>query len=328
MTEFNDPKIELHLHLEGGASPEFIRQIASEKNITIGSIFDENGNYKFDNFNDFLAVYEQATSVLVTPEDYYKLTVSVLANSSENDVIYTELFLSPDFCGGGELSAWKDYLAAIKEAAQFAERNYSIIAKGIVTCIRHYGPEKAKYAAICAAETEGEFIRGFGMAGAENIGKQGDFSYSFDIAREAYLHLTTHAGEWGGASSVNQAIFDLNVERIGHGVQVVKDKSVVQEIISRDITLEICPGSNIALSIYENFQSHPIADLRDMGVKVTVSTDDPPFFNTNMRKEYQMLNAAFGWGSEDFRVINENAINAAFCDLETKSKLYKKLEKK
>ena len=323
-TRLEVPKIELHLHLEGAAPPAFIQQIACEKKVNISGIFDENGNYNFHNFTHFLSVYETATSVLTSPMDFHRLTRKVLEQSAENGVVYTETFLSPDFCGKSDIFAWREYLAAIEEAAKEAEKSCGTIMKGIVTCIRHFGPEKAKMAAICAAETAGDFICGFGMGGAETVGVQADFLESFDIAREAGLCVTTHAGEWGGPESVRQAIFDLNVRRIGHGVQAIEDQSLVHELIDKDITLEVCPGSNVALKIYPNTRAHPIASLRAMGVKVSVSTDDPPFFNTSMREEYYKLSEAFGWDSEDFKELNRVALAAAFCDETTKKKLQKR----
>lgn len=327
MNKKNKPKIELHLHLEGGAPPNLIQQISKEKNIDIKGIFSEEGNYQFHDFTHFLRVYEAATSVLTTPKDFYRLTKAVLEQSAKNGVIYTEIFVSPDFCGGSDLYAWLNYLAAIEEAAMEAEKEWGITMTGIITCIRHFGPDKARNAALCAAETAGEFIRGFGMAGAETVGTQGDYAYSFDLAREAGLKLTTHAGEWGGPESVRQAIKDLNVERIGHGFQVIENTELIREIIERDITLEICPGSNVALSIFPDIKSHPIFTLRNMGVKVTVSTDDPPFFNTTMCQEFELLADAFSWKNEDFKELNKNAINAAFCNNETKVRLLKELDK-
>lgn len=326
MNKINDPKIELHLHLEGGAPPSLIHQMSKEKNIDISGIFTKDGNYFFRDFTHFLSVYEAATSVLTSSDDFYRLTKAVLEQSAQNGVIYTETFLSPDFCGGADVIAWHDYLAAIKEAATEAEKEWGITMRGIVTCIRHFGPDKARSVAFCAAETAGDFIRGFGMGGAETVGTQGDYAYSFNLAREAGLRLTTHAGEWGGAESVRQAINDLKVERLGHGIQVIEDHSLVQEVIERGITLEVCPGSNVALSIFPNVKSHPIAELREMGVKVTVSTDDPPFFHTTMRQEYALLANAFKWKDNDFQELNKNAVDAAFCDDETKVRLLKELD--
>ena len=328
MNNNNDPKIELHLHLEGGAPPKLIRQISKEKNIDISGIFSQDGHYIFRDFRQFLSVYEAATSVLTSPNDFYRLTKAVLEQSAQNGVIYTEAFLSPDFCGGSDMAAWRDHLAAIEEAATEAQHEWGITMRGIVTCIRHFGPQKAKNAALCAAETANEFIRGFGMGGDETFGTQGNYGYSFDLAREAGLKLTTHAGEWGGAESIRQAIEDLKVERLGHGVQVIEDTSLVKKIIEKDITLEVCPGSNVALSIFPNIKSHPIAELREMGVKVTVSTDDPPFFHTTMCQEYELLTDAFNWEKDDFKELNKAAVSAAFCDDETKVRLLKELDTK
>ena len=140
----NPAKIELHLHLEGAAPPAFIRGLAKEKRIDIGGIFDAQGNYKFTDFWDFLRVYEAATEPLKSPEDYHRLTLAVLEESAKSGVIYCETFLSPDFCGGRDVGAWREYLLAIREAADIAEAQMGITLRGIVTPIRHFGPEKAR----------------------------------------------------------------------------------------------------------------------------------------------------------------------------------------
>ncbi|MDX5382348.1 MAG: adenosine deaminase [Rhodobacterales bacterium] len=320
------PKIELHLHLEGAAPPDLIRRLAREKSVDIGGIFDEQGNYAFDDFTDFLRVYEAATSVLKRPEDYARLTTAVLEQSAEDGVIHSEAFLSPDFCGGGDLSAWREYLHAIREAADRAEAAHGITLRGIVTCIRHFGPQRARRVAICAAETAGDWITGFGMGGDETMGKQGDFAWSFDCAREAGLSLTTHAGEFAGAESVRQALDDLRVTRIGHGVRAVEDPALMDRLAEAGTVLEVCPGSNIALGLYPDWRAHPIAKLRKAGVKVTVSTDDPPFFRTTMTREYQGLERAFGWDESDFAALAGTALDAAFCDAALKDRLRDRLK--
>lgn len=319
-------KVELHLHLEGAAPPAFIRQLAYEKKVDIGGIFAPDGRYAFGGFTEFLAVYEAATQVLQSPEDFHRLTLAVLAECAANDVIYVESFLSPEFCGGGDLSAWREYLQAIREAAAQAEVQHGILMRGIPTCIRHLGPERAKLTARCAAETADDWIVGFGMGGDEMQGRQDDFAYSFDMAHEAGLHLTSHAGEWGGAASVWQAIDGLKVGRIGHGVQPIEDPALVKELVAREIVLEVCPGSNVALGVTKTLATHPIRALREAGVKVTVSTDDPPFFSTTMRQEYQSLAEAYDWTADDFRDLNATAAAAAFCDEGTRGRVLEKLE--
>ncbi len=320
------PKIELHLHLEGGAPPAFIRGLAREKKIDLSGIFNEQGGYKFTDFWNFLKVYEAATETLQRPEDFYRLTMAVLEESAASGVIYSETFLSPDFCGGRDIGAWREYLHAIREAADKAEATLGITLRGIVTCIRHFGPDKARQTARCAAETAGDFIVGFGIAGDEKSGQPKDFLWSFDAAREAGLRITAHAGEWGGPQSVRDAIHDLGAERIGHGVRAIEDLALVDEIAERGIVLEVCPGSNVALGLYKDLRAHPIGQMYDRGVKVTISTDDPPFFHTTMAREYDQLNRAFDWDEGVFAKIARTSLDAAFCDTNTKARILKILE--
>ena len=320
------PKIELHLHLEGAAPPAFIRGLAREKAVDIGGIFDAQGNYSYRDFRHFLKVYEAATSVLQTPQDYARLTRAVLEQCAASGVVYAETFVSPDFCGGRDVAAWRDYLAAMVEVAAEVAAQGGPELRGIVTCIRHFGPDKARETALCAAETAGGFIAGFGIAGDETAGKPGDFRWAFDCAREAGLRLTAHAGEWGGPDSIRDALRDLGVERIGHGVRAIEDLALVDELAETGIVLEVCPGSNIALGVFPDWRKHPIAELDRRGVKVTVSTDDPPFFHTTMEREYAQLHRAFDWDDAQFRRLNRTALDAAFCDADTRSRIAKKLE--
>ncbi len=320
------PKVELHLHLEGAAPPAFIRGLAKEKRMDIGGIFDDRGHYQYKDFWDFLKVYEAATSTLKSPEDYARLTLAVLEESAASGVVYSETFLSPDFCGGRDIGAWREYLHAIREAADQAERTMGITLRGIITCIRHFGPEKARETARCAADTAGDWIVGFGIAGDEAVLAPKDFLWSFDCAREAGLRLTAHAGEWGGPQSVRDAVNDLGVERIGHGVRAIEDLALVDELAERGIVLEVCPGSNVALGLYPNWRRHPIGQLYDRGVKVTVSTDDPPFFHTTMVREFEELNRAFDWDDGVFATLNWTALDAAFCDADTRARIAKLLE--
>ena len=260
------------------------------------------------------------------PRDYYRLTRAVLEQSAASGVVYSETFLSPDFCGGRDLGAWREHVAAIAEAAADAERDTGIVLRGIVTCIRHFGPARARETALCAAETAGGFITGFGIAGDEGAGRPRDFAWSFDLAREAGLRLTAHAGEWGGPESVRAALADLGAERIGHGVRAIEDLALVEELAERGTVLEVCPGSNIALGLYPHWRAHPIAELHRRGVRVTVSTDDPPFFNTTMEREYARLAEAFDWDEGVFREIAATALDAAFCDGDTRARIAKRLE--
>jgi adenosine deaminase len=317
------PKIELHLHVEGAAPPDLIRAMAREKHVDLTGLFDEAGAYRYDDFAGFLRAYDGATSVLKGPDDYARLVRAVLERSAATGVAYTEMFVSPDFCGSRDRAAWAEHVAAIEEAARAVP---GIEMRAVATCIRHLGPDAARAAARCAAETAGAFVTGFGMGGDETMGRQGDFAWAFDCAREAGLGLTTHAGEFAGPESVRQALDDLRVTRIGHGVRAAEDPALIDRLAEGGIVLEVCPGSNVALGLHANVAVHPIEKLRERGVLVTVSTDDPPFFRTDMDAEYGALADAFGWDDGVFRDLNRTAARAAFCDAVTRDRLLEDLD--
>ncbi len=320
------PKVELHLHLEGAAPPALIRDLARRQHVDLSGIFAEDGGYGFRDFGHFLKVYEAATAVLRTPDDYHRLMGAVLEAQAAEGVIYTEHFLSPDFCGGGDLAAWRDYVAAMADAAGAVAARGGPVWRGVVTAVRHLGVDAAKRAALCAAETAGDVITGFGLAGDERAGAPRDFAYAFDMARETGLGLTAHAGEWAGPRSVLDALDDLRVSRIGHGVRAIEDAALVARLARDGIVLEVCPGSNIALGLYPDWGTHPVARLRDAGVAVCLSTDDPPFFRTRLGWEYDRLAEAFGWTEADFAAMNRGAMDAAFCDAATRAEMMKRLE--
>ena len=182
----------------------------------------------------------------------------------------------------------------MESAASYCEDNMSVYCRFILTPIRHLGPKQASIIAGIAQESIGGRLTGFGMGGDEQFGRPKDFLHAFDMAREAGYQLTSHAGELVGPHSVFDSLEYLKVERIGHGVRAIEDTLVVQRLIDENITLEVNPGSNIFLGIYDSLNLHPIQRLREMGVQVTVSTDDPPFFKTDMTKEYTNLAKAGG----------------------------------
>jgi adenosine deaminase len=130
----------------------------------------------------------------------------------------------------------------------------------------------------------------------------------------------------GVLREVRAAVRDLGVERVGHGVRAIEDLALVDELAEKGVVLECCPGSNVALGIYPSFRAQPIAELDRRGVKVTINTDDPPFFHTTMAREYDELHRAFDWDEGQFRRLAVQALDAAFCDVDTKAKIAKLLE--
>lgn len=309
------PKVELHLHLEGAAPPAFIRGLAAEKGVDLAGLFRADGGYAWADFAGFLAAYERACTVLTGPEDYRRLAAAVVGEAAAAGVVYVEVFVAPDLLPG-----WDEHLAAIREGAAAVP---GIDAEVIAIAIRHFGPERAEAAARAAVRSG---VRAFGMAGEERFGAVADYAPAFAIAGEAGLGLTVHAGEVAGAASVRAALDALPVRRIGHGVRAVEDPELVRRLAAEGVVLEVCPGSNLALGLWPSLAAHPVDALRRAGVAVTVSTDDPPWFGTDMVAEYEGLAAAFGWTEADFRAINEVAAAAAFCDEATRARVRARLE--
>ncbi len=318
------PKIELHCHLEGAAPPDLVRQMGATQGIDLTGLFNAEGGYNSSDFTTFLAAYERMAKVFARPESYRDLTEAVLAEQARHGVIYSEIFLSPTSLGY-DAAQWDDMLAAIEEGADAAEAAHGIICRFIPVIIRHHGPEKAAEAAAVMCKAKRGRMTGFGMAGDERLFACADFADVFAAMKEAGFRLTAHAGEWGGPESVRDALDLLHVERIGHGVRASEDPALVARLAAERIVLEVCPGSNVALGIYPDLAAHPVKALCDAGCAVTISTDDPPFFHTTMTREYQALAATFGMGVDRFAAFAETALQAAFCDDETRSGLRRAL---
>lgn len=317
------PKVELHLHLEGAAPPDFIRRLAAGKRIDLSGVFDARGAYAWTDFAHFLRTYEAACAVLQTPDDFRRLTAAVLERSAADGVVYTELFVAPDLCGDGDPSAWPDYLAAMAEGAAAVP---TVTTRFIATAIRHFGPARAAAAARTVTANPHPRLTGFGMGGEERHGHPSDFAAAFAVAQEAGLGLTVHAGEICGPESVAATLDALPVTRLGHGVRAIEDHNLVARLAERQVTLEVNPGSNIALGLYSDWPAHPVAKLRAAGVPVTISTDDPPYFHTTLAGEYAALARAFGWTAADFRAMNRTAARAAFCDDATRAQILTRLD--
>ena len=163
------------------------------------------------------------------------------------------------------------------------------------------------------------------MGGNESMFTQEDFYPAFRVARDGGLGCTTHAGEVQGPQSVWDAIEKLPVTRIGHGVRSIEDPKLVETLAKRGIVLEVCPGSNISLSVYPDYASHPLRKFHDSGVKVTLGSDDPPFFHTSLAEEYQRAKDVFGFSDAELLGVTRTAIKAGFVDDATKAKLLAKL---
>tara|TARA_R110001583_G_scaffold175066_1_gene329584 strand:+ start:7222 stop:8196 length:975 start_codon:yes stop_codon:yes gene_type:complete len=319
------PKAELHLHLEGAITPDLVRRFATRNKIDIvDGLFDKNDHYVWSDFPQFLDSFDRASNVIRTTQDYTDLTCHYLVEQAKIGAVYVELFCSPSHAEMQGLS-FEDHLLAVAAGIDQAFAQTGIIGRIIMTCVRHLGPDRAVDVARKTVDCGHPHVVGFGMGGNESLYTQKDFYPAYKIAADAGLGCTTHAGEVLGPQSVWDAIDHLPVDRIGHGVRAIEDAKLVDELVKRGIVLEVCPGSNIALSVYPDYASHPLRKLYDAGVKVTLGSDDPPFFHTTLADEYQRAHDTFGFSTDELRGITRTAIEAAYVDSETKALLWSRI---
>lgn len=316
-------KAELHCHIEGAAAPDLVLRQA-EKYGKDPSPFIKDGSFVWTDFTSFLAAYDFAADLFRTEDDYARLAEHYLSSLARDGAIYSEIFTSPDHADKAGLSA-QAYTEALGEGIRRANAKTGIEGRLIVTGVRHFGVESVEAAARFAARCGHPLVTGFGMAGEERFGDPEDYVRAFEIAREAGLGITVHAGELAGWESVASALDHFRPSRIGHGVRSIENPALVQRIAEEGIVLECCPGSNVALKVFGSYESHPFMALKEAGCKVTLNSDDPPYFWTSIKREYD--NAARHWDLNDkaLTAITKTAIEAAFVDRKTRAALLARL---
>lgn len=316
------PKAELHCHIEGAASPELAMTQAGKYGVDISAIVDGN-SYRWEDFTSFLKAYDLVASLFRSREDYRLLSKSYLNSLARDGAIYSEFFISTDHAANSGIDP-ADYISGLAEGISEARIEHGIEARMIATGLRHMGPPAVLGAAQWIAANPHPLVVGFGMAGDERMYEAREFCPAFEVARAAGLGISTHAGELCGAQSVRQSIEYLGPDRIGHGVRAIEDQSLVEMIAERGVVLEACPGSNIALGIFEDYASHPLPRLVEAGCLVTISSDDPPHFGTSLENEYRIAREQFGYNDAALVKFTINAIEAAFIDGETRNRLLEK----
>jgi adenosine deaminase len=315
------PKAELHVHLEGTAPPELTRRIARRNNLTVpeGTI-GVDGRYEWDDFLHFLRVYDQAASVIRSAQDYRDITFEYLTSCAREGAVYVELTASPDHAALAGLP-YPDQVAGIAQGIDDARDASGIEARILVTAVRNFGTEQAERVAQLPARHPHPYVTGFGLAGDEAGFPPEPFARAFALAADAGLGLTVHAGEWAGPESVRGAL-TLPVTRIGHGVRAIEDPAVVEQLAQREIVLECCPTSNVVLGLYPSYRDHPFPALRAAGVRVTLGSDDPPYWAASIGGEYAVASTQFGLSEPELREITRTAIAAAFVPDAVRAVLY------
>ncbi|MBB3998433.1 adenosine deaminase [Aureimonas pseudogalii] len=305
------PLAELHVHLEGTASPALAREQARRLGVAIDDLVDGD-RYRWQGFGGFLEAYDRVAALFRTPDDFRRLASNYLRDIAARGAVYAELFVSPDHARASGLDP-DDYLEAVARGATDAEREAGIVGRLVVVGVRHLGPDAAEAAARLAAMSRHRGVTGFGLAGDERSGHPADFARAFAIAGEAALGLTAHAGEFAGPQAISETLDRLKVTRLGHGVRAVEDAALLDRLRRERIVLEVYPHSNLALGVYPDADAYPLRRLREAGLRLTVSSDDPPFFGTNLAREYAFAESQ-SFGPAERLALTRTALEAAFVE--------------
>ncbi len=312
------PKAELHVHLEGTATPELVARLAVRNGLEVPpGLLRDAGTFHYEGFLDFLGAYDRAASVVRTSEDYRDVTFAYLARCAREGCVYVELIASPDHARAVGLTE-AEHRAGIFRGIDDARAAHGIEGRVLVSCVRNLGVEAAERVARQAAAMPHPYVVGFNMAGDEAGFPPEPFTRAFAIAHDAGLGCTVHAGEWAGPESVRAALALPGVTRLSHGVRAIEDPALVAELAERGTVLEVCPTSNVVLGVYGSYAEHPFRALREAGVALTLASDDPPYFGASIGGEYAVAHEHFGLGPEELAEITTIALDAGFLDATTR----------
>lgn len=311
--------IELHLHLDGALSIDNCKKIAKIQNMDIpGDVEINNMMIAKDckDLNEFLTKFEFPLSLLQTTEGIKNAVKNLQDELLEQGIIYAEIRFAPQLHTRAGLSQEE----VVKAAIEGLKKPYNLI----LCCMRGNNYDENIKTIELAKKYLNKGVCAIDLAGAEGLYPTKDYEDIFKYANELGIPFTIHAGEADGPISVYDAI-RFGAKRIGHGVRSIEDSNLIKLLKEKNITLEICPTSNICTSIYNEISDIPIKDFIDNGINITINTDDPIICNTNLRKELLLVKNTFNLTDENLVKLQINAINASFASEEVKEKLIKEV---
>ncbi len=312
------PKVELHVHLEGSIRPATLLTLAERNHVLLPATTEAGLRdwFTYRDFDHFIEMYVACTRCLRTAEDYELVVYEFGAEMARQNVRYAEVTFSPstNWVFGVPREVW--FPGLTRGRAQ-AYADFGVAINWVFNIVRSWTDETrttptAEYTTRVAIEGMDDGVVALGLGGSE-VGRPPEpFAPWFDRARAAGLHSDPHAGEIAGPESIWGALRALGAERIGHGVRAIEDPTLVAWLVARRIPLEINPTSNVRLGVYPNLAAHPLRQLHDAGVIVTVNSDDPPLFNTTLNDEVALLAEPFGLAVAAIDAILLNAVRHSF----------------
>lgn len=335
MTEISDfirrlPKAELHLHLEGTILPATLVELSERHDATPLTLADAEALYRFTDFTGFIEAFRAVTEQLIGPDDYELAAWRMMQRLAEQGVVHAEVYISV-----GVIYMWRNHDATcfepifegLERARRRAERELGLSIYWIFDAVRHFTVTEAERVFRKAAEMRACFpsIVGIGLGGDERRTGSAEFHHLYAEAARAGLRLTNHAGETTGPEAIWAALA-IGSERIGHALSVLDDPALVQNLKDRKVPLEMNPTSNVRTGVCTSFAEHPLRRCFDLGLLVTVNSDDPAFFGSDLANEYLLAHTEQGFDREELRRLTANSFRASFLPEVEKSKWLARIE--
>jgi adenosine deaminase len=308
------PKAELHIHIEGSLEPEMMFELAQRNGVElpyadVASIRDA---YRFDCLQDFLDLYYQGMSVLLTEQDFYDLTWAYLLRCRDDNVVHTEIFFDPQ--GHTERGvAFETVFEGIWSALQDGAERLGISSRVIMCFLRHL-EEADAFATLEQAGPYLDRVCGVGLDSSELGHPPNKFQRVFQRAGELGLKRVAHAGEEGPPEYVLEALDGLRVDRIDHGNRSLEDPDLVGRLVRSQMPLTVCPQSNLRLAVVKDMREHPIRRMLAAGLKATVNSDDPAYFGGYVNDNFDALVDAVNLGAGEIVTLVRNSFSASFLD--------------
>jgi adenosine deaminase len=315
LTEFAQrmPKAELHVHLEGSIQPRTLLKLARRNHISLPAS-DEAGLqelYRFRNFEQFLDTYLMITGCLRTADDYRLIAYEFGSECARQNIRYAEVIFTIITSTSLTGLPWQEILHGLNAGREQAAADFGVHWLWVFDIVRNEPDTQSAVLDITVAARDMGVVA-LGLGGLETGFPPELFVNTFRQAESAGLHRVPHAGEIAGPASVWSAINLLHADRIEHGVRSIEDPTLVEYLRLNAIPLDICPTSNICLKVYPDYASHPLRKLWDAGLFLTIGSDDPPMFGTDLNNEYQRLVKDYNFTQPELEHISLNAIHASF----------------
>lgn len=320
------PKAELHVHIEGTFEPELMFAIARRNGVVIpyASVEEVRAAYDFHNLQSFLDIYYAGAKVLLHEQDFYELTLAYLARCHADNVVHTEIFFDPQTHTDRGVP-FATVLNGIRRACADAKQQWGISSLLIMCFLRHLS-EEAAFATLEAALPYRQHIIGVGLDSSEVGHPPSKFTRVFAAAREAGFLTVAHAGEEGPPQYVWEALDELKVARIDHGVRAEEDDALMARLIAEQMPLTVCPLSNLKLKVVDDLAEHNLRRMLQRGVCVTVNSDDPAYFGGYMNQNFTALVQALALDADEIKALCRNSFQASFLGAVEKAAWCKQVE--